>query len=167
MAKKEKTRLGGMRAGMRVLGRFHYLQGGLQLAMALAVAFTDAALFGERIRAVLPDMLSFLRPLDGAAIGAFMLAAMFISAVSEFVIGRIWTQKALGTPRQQTVAIVLSAVKILRALLTIRYGDILSTKWGDIHVLILNGVTLALALLMHREYRKTRQGPSPEEDGVV
>ena len=153
MARKEKTRLNGMRKCMRVLGWFHYLQGGFRLLMAVLLAFTDPAKLGMSIKNALPSPLSFLLPLDDGTLGVLALAALFIGAASEFVIGRIWCRKARSTVRQ-TLAVVLSVIKTIRALYAILCGTVLTSLWSNIHSLILNAVTLTLALWMHGEYRK-------------
>lgn len=157
MARKEKQRMTGMRRGMRILGTFHYGAGFFLLASLAAVLFTTRfALIGETFREKCPPALSFIRSWDNTAVAVALVAYMLAVCITEFMIGRNWHRKALNT-KGQVLTLVLSGIKIIRALLMLLLGGFMIPKSADVFTLVLNGASFSLAFLMHREYIRTNR----------
>lgn len=154
--KKDKLRFSGIRRGMRILGSFHYLSGAFRLILSLLMPLAGFPALGDQFKADTPPSLSFTASWDSTLLGVLLFLFLIVSSVTEFIVGRNWRRKAMNT-RQQTVTMILTGIKALRAVYIILAGGFLSVKTADIFSLVLNTVSFSLAFLMHREYLRTKQ----------
>ena len=157
MAGKEKARLIGMRRAMNVLGWFHYGLALLQLVLAIAAVSAGLARLGAAYKSALPSLLSFIGAWSDTAAGAAALLYLLTALGTQFFIGWNWRRKARSTVRQ-ILTLVLSGAKTLWAFYSLLAGDLLTARAAIVFSLVLNGITFALALWMHWEYRRTNGG---------
>ena len=159
--KKDKPRYTGIRKGMRILGGFHYVSGAIQLAITVLSLAAGFSLLSSSFKNQIPSVLSFMASWNDTLVGILLFLYLVIRVFTEFFVGRNWRRKAMTT-KQQTLTLIISGFKILRALYSILNGGFLSTKTSDIITLVLYSVSFSLAFLMHREYLKAKQDPPAE-----
>ena len=146
---------------MRILGMFHYVSGSVQIAFIILSFAAGLSLLASNFKAHTPSVLSFMKSWDNTLVGILLVFYLLVRVFTEFIVGRNWRRKAMST-RQQTLTLIISGFRILRALYVILNGSFLSPEAGNIFTLILHSVTFTLAFLMHREYLRVKES-SPAE----